>query len=363
MRREELLNILKLASPALLSDNEVVLPILKSFWFNGTHVIASNDVIATCLSVNVTEKAIVPGKKLTSFLSVCNTKKVKFSTSKKGDLIISCGSSKLRLSSLPKEDWPFEFPDIEQAVSLTVGESFFRAIEMCSSQSPDTGLGSWIGGIILTFGTSLGVYGVGRGRSTISHFDVKDLKSRSKKLLPILRKKTKKISVPSSFCKAAIPMSKEFGTKAVLHISDDSVVLDWGDGVNVIAGKLINVEMPDVVNRFNEIVSEKLDFTPITEDLTAALKRANAIGDEGTCSITTDKTGLLFFRTKSKKDGALLKDSVGFKEDKGTPDIDAKIAADLIVKELDKCGEIAFGRDTTVMKSASGDFIYVIANR
>jgi DNA polymerase III sliding clamp (beta) subunit (PCNA family) len=361
MKREELLNTLKLASPALLSDSEVVLPILKSFWFNGTHVIASNDVIATCLSVKASEKVIVPGKKLTGFLSACNTKGVKLATSKKGNLIVRCGSSKLSLSSLPDEDWPFEFPDIEQAVSLTVGESFFTAIEMCSSQTPDTGLGSWIGGIILTFGASLGVYGVGRGRSTISHFDVQDLKSKSRKLLPVLRKKTKKISIPSSFCKAALPMSKEFGMSAVLHITEDSVVLDWGDGINVIAGKLINVEMPDVVGKFNEIISEELDFIPITEDLAAALKRSSTIGDEGTCHITFEEAGLLF-HTKTK-DGASLKDLVDFKESKYTPNVDTKVAADLIVKQLEKCEEIAFGNNTTVMRDKSGDFIYVVANR
>ena len=360
MKREELLNTLKLAAPALLSDNEVVLPILKSFWFTGTHVIASNDVIATCLSVNASEKVIVPGKKLTGFLSACNTKGVKLVVSKKGNLIIRCGSSKLLLSSLSDEDWPFEFPDTEQAVSLKVGESFFTAIEMCSSQSPDTGLGSWIGGIILTFGASLGVYGVGRGRSTISHFDVKDSTSCSVQEAKKL-KKIKQISIPSSFCKAAVPMSKEFGMSAVLHISEDSVVLDWGDGANVIAGKLINVEIPDVVGKFKETISEELDFIPITEDLADALKRANTIGDEGTCNITFEETGLLF-HTKSK-DGTSLRDLVNFKENEHTPNISVKIAADLIIKQLDKCEEIFFGSNTTVMRSKSGDFIYVVANR
>ena len=361
MKREELLNTLKLTSPALLSDNEVVLPILKSFWFTGTHVIASNDVIATCLSVGASEKVIVPGKKLISFLSACNTKEAKLTTSKKGNLIVRCGSSKLLLSSLPQEDWPFEFPDIEQAVSLTIGESFFTAIEMCSSQSPDTGLGSWIGGIILTFGSSLGLYGVGRGRSTISHFDVQDLKSRSKKLLPVLKKKIKKIAIPSSFCKAAVPMSKEFGMSAKLHITEDNVVLDWSDGLNIIAGKLISVDMPDVVGKFEEITSEELDFTPITPNLAAALKRATMIGDEGTCHITFEERGLLF-RTKAK-DGSSLKDLVDFKESEDVPNIDVKVAADLIIKQLDKCEEIAFGSNTTVMRSKSGDFTYVVANR
>ncbi len=357
MKRQELLETLKLASPALLSDSEVVLPILKSFWFTGTHVIASNDVIATCLSINASEKVIIPGKKLINFLSACNTNGVKLATSKKGNLIVRCGSSKLSLSSLPQEDWPFEFPDIEQSVSLTIGESFFTAIEMCSSQSPDTGLGSWIGGIILTFGSSLGVYGVGRGRSTISHFDIQDLKSSSKRLLPGI----KQISIPSSFCKAAVPMSKKFGMSAILHITEDNVVLDWDDGINTIVGKLISVEMPNVVGKFEEIITEELNFTPITKDLAAALKRANTIGDEGTCHITSEGVGLLF-RTKSK-DGASLKDLVDFRENENMPDVNAKVAADLIVKQFDKCEEIAFDSNATVMRSKSGDFTYVVANR
>ncbi len=358
MKRVDLLNTIKLASPALLSDNEVVLPVLKSFRFTGTHVIASNDVIAACLSVATSETAIVPGKKLINFLSACNTNRVKLATSKKGNLTVRCGSSKLLLSSLPQEDWPFEFPDIEKAVSLTVGESFFTAIEVCSSQSPDTGLGSWIGGIILTFGNSLGIYGVGRGRATISHFDVKD--ANRKKLSKDLNK-IKQIIVPSSFCKAAIPMSKEFGTLAVLHITDDSIVLDWGDGLNIITGKLISVDMPDIVGKFKEITSEDLDFTPITPNLTAALKRANMIGDEGTCTITSEEGGLLF-RAKSK-DGSSLKELVDFTENQDTPNINVKVAADLIIKQLDDCEEIAFGSNATVMRSKSGDFVYVVANR
>lgn len=354
MKRTELLSTLKLASPALLRDSEVVLPVLKSFKFTNTHVIASNDVISTCLFVGTTEKVIVPGKKLINFLSACNTKETKLAKSKKGNLIVRCGSSKLLLSSLPEEDWPSEFPDIEQSVSLTVGENFFLAIEICSSQSPDTGLGNWIGGIVLTFGSSLGVYGLGRGRATISHFDVQDVKLKKSQ-------KIKKISVPSSFCKAAIPMSKEFGTSAILHVTEDSVVLDWDNGVNVIAGKLISIDMPDVVGKFKEMVSGKLDFIPLTDDLADALKRATTIGDNGTCHITLEEDGLRL-RTRSE-DGASLGDLVPFKKNKDMPNVDVDVAADLIVKKLENCVEIAFDRNATIMRSKSGEFIYVVANR
>ena len=202
----------------------------------------------------------------------------------------------------------------------------------------------------------LGVFGVGRGRATISHFDVRGVKE-SKKL-----KKMKQITIPSSFCKAAIPMSKEFGTAAVLRITEDNIVLDWDDGLNIIASKLISVDMPDIVGKFKEIIAEDIDPLPITTNLTAALKRANMIGDEGTCNITTDADGGLLFHAKSK-DGSSLKDLVDFTENQDLPVINIKVAADLIIKQLDNCEEIAFGSSTVVMRSKSGDFIYAVANR
>ena len=73
MKRDELLTTLRLASPALLNDTEEVLPILKSLKFTGSHVIASNDVIAVCLGVPVREVGTVLGKKLINFLSACSS--------------------------------------------------------------------------------------------------------------------------------------------------------------------------------------------------------------------------------------------------------------------------------------------------
>ena len=352
MKRTDLLNVLKLASPALLSDSEVVLPVLKSFKFTKDHVIASNDVIAVCLAAGELQEAIVPGKKLVSFLSACKTTGVKLSSSTRGNLIVRCGSSKLSLSSMSEEDWPFEFPDIEQADSYEVDEKFFTAIEVCSAQSPDTGLGSWMGGIIFTIGNALRMYGVGRGRATISHCKVRGIKSD----------KLKKISVPSSFCKAAIPMSKEFGTTAALHVTEDNIILDWGEGENVLSAKLISAEPPDIIKTFRQTSNnESLQFIPIEDKLVEALKRAATIGEEGTCHVTLQDNGLSF-KAKSN-DGALLNDTVALGGDDGISNIDAKVAAELVAKQLDNCAEIAFGEDATVMKSESGEFVYVVANR
>lgn len=354
MKREDLLQTLKLAAPALLSDSEVVLPILRSLKFTGSHVMASNDVAAVCLAVPVTTSGIVAGKKLISFLSACNSKSVKFTRTKKGNLTVKCASSKLLLSCHADEEWPFEFPDIEQAESLTVGETFFDAIELCASQSPDTGIGGWQGGITLAIGEALCVYGVGKSRATISFCRVEGTLPK--------RKTTKRVVVPSSFCKIAAAVAKECDGEATLHITDDSVVVEWGDGQNIVATKLMDLEMPDIIDRFNGIMEPIKSFMLINESLSFALKRAAMIGDKGTCYVTSEGTNL-HLRARSDS-GVVLNDVVKFsKYENVPPKVDCYVAADLICTRLDWCTEVYFGKEVSVLRSESGAFIYIVANR
>ncbi len=353
MNRTDLLKTLKLAAPALLSDSEVVLPILKSFLFNGTHVIASNDVIAVCLATEVTSEGIVPGKKIISFLSACRTKETQVGLTKQNNFLVKCGSSRLSLPVTPTDEWPFEFPDVDDSVSFEVNEKFFNAIDLCSAQSPDTGLGSWSGGILFVLGNFLTIYGIGRGLSTVSHCKVKGLKTKNDRI--------KRVSVPSSFCKAAIPMAREFGSEAMLHINEDSIVLDWEDGQNILSSKLVNLEMPDVVGKFRSVVNDSLFFMSITSEFVEAIQRAATIGDKGSCHISTDAQGL---RLKARsEDGATLNDLIKIDEKIDTGEINSAVAPSLLNRNFDNCQEIAFGENEVVMKSELGDFIYVAANQ
>ena len=354
MNREELLKTLRLAAPALLSDSDAVLPILKSVKFTGSHVIASNDVIAICLAIPVTEEGIVPGRKLISFLSACNSKNAKVTKSKKGNLLVKCASAQLRLSVQPEDEWPFDFPDIEQAETMPVNEAFFEALERCSAQSPDTGLGSWAGGIIFLIGTVFGVYGTGQSRATIAYCRVEGIKSRKKET-------DLRVVVPSSFCKAAVTIARTLGTEAVLHVTEDSAVLDWDEGENVISTKLIQVDMPDVVGRFLGATKDAGgDAILIKPALADALQRAVVIGDLGTCRVTHEEDGL---RLRARGSGAVLNELVKFTKDEVVPDVDQLIAAGLICKWLNECTEISFGEKATVLRSESGLFTYVVATR
>lgn len=352
MKRTDLLQTLKLTAPALLSDNDAVLPILKSLKFTGTHVIASNDVIAACLAVPVEEAGIVPGRKLISFLGACSSKTVKVSRGRKGSFLVKCGSAQLRLSTDEEEDWPFEFPDVEQSIATPVNEHFFSALAQCSAQSPDTGLGGWQGGIILVFDTVLGVYGIGRSRSTISYCRVEGIKPDGKT--------TRQVVVPSSFCKLAVAVADVVGKEAVLHTTEEAAVLEWGEGENVVATKLIDVDMPDVAARFSRVAKKTKDFMPITDQLRAALRRAAMIGDGGDCRIGSEEAGL---RLQARGSGASLNELVTKGITEESPYVDSLVAADLISRRLDECTEIAFGENGTVMTSESGHFVYVVANR
>lgn len=350
MERSELLKTLKLAAPALLSESEVVLPILKSFKFQNGQVIASNDVIAVSLSADIGLEGIVAGKKLLTFLSNCNTKEVKFTATNKGNIVAKAGSSKLTLSSEPMEDWPFEFPDIEGSVTKRVKEDFFIGLDMCSSQSPDTGIGGWMGSIILNFDETLEIYGIGRGRSTISFCRVPSVKPS---------KNSRRLVLPSSFCKATVAMSNSFGGNAKLHITSKGVVVEWGDAENIIAGKYVNVDTPNVEDTFNSVAEGKHRFMLISDKMKESFRRASALSDKGTISVINCEEGLLL--EAGSGSGSVLKEILPLKKE--APKIDAEVAADLIVKRLDDCSRIAFTDSAAIMKNKEGTFVYLCANR
>lgn len=350
MERTEILNTLKLAAPALLPDSEVVLPILKNFKFAGGQVITSNDVIAVCLAADIGVEGTVPGKKLLTFLSSCNTKDAGFSSTKKGNMVVKCGKSRLTLTP-EDDDWPFEFPDIDAKGTVTyrTKEGFFEALDMCSSLSPDTGTANWSGGIMLEFGKALEVFGVGKGRVTISYYRVDEMTS----------KKKRSEMLTSSFCKAAVAMSKTFGTKAKLHINKEASIIEWGDGENIIAGKFVNAETPDIPGRFGEVVSQKMTYIGITDTIKEVFKRAAAISDKGSCIVYVED-GQLRLKAKSDVGASLLevlKDSTKMK------DLNVDVAADLVVKHLGDCEQIAFSEDATVLRTKDERFVYVAANR
>lgn len=348
MKRAELLQTLRLCLPALLNENEAVLPVLKNLNFSGENVMASNDVLTISLAAKIEEAGIVPGRKLISFLGACGAKDANISKSPKGKFIVKCGAAKLQLTTTPEDEWPFEMPDTEKAKKVSVGEDFFKAIQLCSSQSPDTGLGGWQGGIIFALSdASLDVYGIGRSRATILYHSVQhDTKVKNEKML----------IAPASFCKAAAGIADVLGKKGKFYMAEDSATIKWKGGV--ITTKLIDVDMPDVRSRFKSIAEDNNKFIPITDELVASFKRAAMIGEEGTSHIESEKDGL---RIKAKSSG------VGFSEliklEKKSKGINQTIAAELISRQFSECNKIAFGETGTVMTSENGKFIYVVANR
>ena len=351
MKRTELLQTLKLAVPALLPESELVLPVLKSFRFTGGTVSAFNDVIAVNLETGLDVEAIIPGRKLATFLSSCKTKEVKFSKTNKGNVIARCGSSKLTLAADAHEDWPFEFPDIEEALAYDLNEGFFKALELCSSQTPDTGGASWVGGITFVFAKEMTLYGLGKGRSTISQHKVHDLAPGPAK--------TEKMIVPSSFCKTAVAIAKVHGYEAELHVVKEGLVITWDEGRQNIFGKEIPKGGPDIIGRFNDILSDVHNPIEITDPMRDAFKRAAALGKEGTCEVQDTEAGL---QIKARAGGdAVLNETV--KLDKDTVSIDVLVAADLISKRMPQCAVISFTDSATILQSESRDFVYLVANR
>jgi len=347
MNKLELLNILKLAKPAL-ADKEVV-PIFTHFCFENDVVFAYNDIMGVLFPLESGIEAAVHGDTLMGVLE--NTKGDEIEMVQKGNgIVIKRGKQKqTELVTLPKDDFIFNEPDTKKAISLAYDAALSKAFDLCvRTASTDT--------------ASTAMMGVTLSLDEESFMYSTDMKTISRHA--ILSGETHKPSehiLPTDFVKTLAKMFETMGEEVTLLLTDEFAMGEFESGA-FLFGRL---HESDQDLDFAALIDESMDESELAEaydipvDLESELKIAQAV-------IKNDKD--TFTNLSIKKNAIVLGASANSGDTGGTlklkgkhSDIEICVDTELVIRAISMCDKMVINE--TCVSTLKGDgFFHMIAN-
>ena len=347
--RRELLELLNFSSASLAPESSQAAPAFSSFYFDGERIIAHDDVTATCLPFKTEFHGVVPGHPLLKLLKNSVGEKVEFRLPDGGHGVVSivCGSSKL---SLPFEgEYVFEFPHLFGDIIKELKQDFVDALELCSRIVADSGLSTWLGGVVFDFQEQLTIYSVGSSRNSICVHELDGYGSN----------KRQRIILPVAFCKLALGAVKRFGIEGCkLAVKDQYATIYFSNDAAVLGRAISGDKLPDLAARIDESLEDAGELVPIGLSLQDAFNRAASMWDpEGDCLLTiTD--GVL--KLRAKVGPGQLNEAVKLKGNH--KNISVKTNPKLIARMLDSCDSFQV-LDRCVVMTNPQSFTYLVANK
>lgn len=226
MDRAVLVDKLKLVAPAVAGNDTV--PALAHYWFTGDKLMAYDDRIAISVPLETEWQAAVPSSIL-AFLTLSRHKAVEFSLS--DDLLYAkTGTSKVKLGTLPPEQFLFEMPGAASGAALGVDvKALVMSLEECLCSISHDSMDPQRLGVTLMMGEDKELHLFTTNSSTLTH-------SR----LPLKTKATFKgaVILSEQFCGELIRLSKAMPLKkCALEIHNDYALFTTPDAI--LFGKLL----------------------------------------------------------------------------------------------------------------------------
>jgi len=148
MDRADLLSTLKRVAGAI--SNKTFLPILTHLCFDGSCVIAYDDVVALRAPCTLDFEGCIVGDRLLAILSSSRASSVEC-IAEKSEVVLKLGRTKARFAFLPQSEFPFT-PPSKKGIKLVVDEKLQRAFKIAScSAGRDSAFPSRLG-ITCVFG-------------------------------------------------------------------------------------------------------------------------------------------------------------------------------------------------------------------
>lgn len=372
--RQILVNVLKLAAPALASEKNQVRE-LYHFWFDGDYLSAFNDILGIRIGFKTEFKGGVNGDHLIGVLENSRSRNIRLDE-EDGNLMIKTGAAIIKLALLPVEDllWRPVIPT-ENGYPLT--KELLSAVDMC----------------LLSVGKAKVLTPEQRGVTLIQNSTSLDCFSTDAVSLSWVKvdnntplMEDERCIIPTPFCEqlknlGPVGAAMSFETNAVYC---DSVILvgevtapnvrsndpEFKTQVTAKAllfSKLVEDEDPiDFMSHVNRYLKGKGNFT-VPPMMKLSIDRAMVVLAESQPVQlrigTEDNDNWIFIFAEAEDMHGEVDDAIKLegKED-NHPDIKVKVDAGVLKRGLDSCRQMMITEDCVVMRGAEG-FVYVVATK
>lgn len=360
--REELLAKLNIASLAVHSQDFI--PILAHFCFDGKYVTAYDDVIAIripcgsnfacALEADTILKLLnkVPSEEITLAFT---PEKIMFFRAKSGGT-----GTRVRLPFIDEENFIFKFPNLKAAsgakLSDAVAEQFFTGIQCCLTSIGDSSHHPAAMGITLDYDNEEGLlYLYSTNDKSISRYEVKKW--------PLME--IRKIILPTSFCKAILKASEEYGCEEVkIYVGKGYAIVTFAGSCRMYC-KLVNNKDP---LDFEDIIRKHLprsyaeESKPIPDELIDVFDRSLIILSPNLNKFVKVVVSMKKLTITAESKLGRMKDTAHFRKSWGREEISYYIDTNLVLDAL-KGSDLYKMHITDLVTIFIGeDYLHLIAN-
>ncbi len=265
LNRASLLSDLSLVRPAV--SNQAFVPSLTHFLFTGYGVVGYNDISAIEVKADLDLNCCVPADLLIKSLNSLSGEKVAIDEGE-GFIVISSGRSKVKIPTLPAEDFPFLIPHHEYKRGIEIDAGILSGIEKCllGVGTDPTHVAQM--GVTLEPGKSAVLYSTDN-RSMSRYITESDIN------LP----GDSPVVLPTFFCSQLLQLSKSFkGEEITLYFLSGSVSASIGDQAFLYTKLISDLEPLDFATIIRKhLNAEEFDKHPIPSGLDDAVSRAELI--------------------------------------------------------------------------------------
>jgi DNA polymerase III sliding clamp (beta) subunit (PCNA family) len=351
MDRKTFVDILALVKPALATTE--MIPVMKHYWFTGTHIMAFNDQIAISVVCETEFQGAVPDS-IYDVVKTWTAAELEMSEPRPGELKIKAGRSVLTLPIIPPDAFVFEMPAKGKKPLLVNKDNFCARIQNCMrSLSTDTSIPDQLGVTLLVDGEYIDFFSTDSKSLSNGYLKLDDKPSFDRAIL----------SKP--FCEQLLVLKNR--ENVGLEVYDDRVLMT-SDDVQLF-GRLVYVEKPldyqKVLKRGmpddwkDQLFDMSKDKTFNREDFVSIIERACIITESKITPTSTTfqvKDGILHLSSQS--DRGEIYDDIDMD---GHPNVNVRCDPKLIKAGLPDFDEILITSKCLIM--ARKDMVYLIATR
>lgn len=305
IRRTDLLEALDIAEMSIAPGS--MIPIMRHFWFTGTHIVTYDDRTGVSLPFPSDFKGAVPSV-LLDIVKNSKAREIKIGVPENGHLPVTMGRTKASFPFMMQDSFVFDMPkfkikplDAEQDKKSKVAErALIAGIEDClycideKSPTPDHM------GVTLDPGGML--YATNSRVLAAVRVPVSDLQTN----LP-----SRPIILSAPFCRQFVKLGKDQDHRFRIKFTDDSVVVRTGTNI-MLFGRLLRSDRPIAFAEFVIRAAPNFDDAHLhvlpTDKYALLIERAHVIADSARAPAKTHVTiseGRATFETKSDERGVV----------------------------------------------------------
>lgn len=352
--REAILKAAQLVRPAVASQAYV--PSLTHIWFSGDWLTAYNDVTAIAVKGPDLElECCVPGDMLIKTLNGFTASEIAVQENvKEGSLLLTSGRAKLKLHTLPGNDFPFEWPD-GNATKINLDDKILKGIERCLiSVGSDPTHPSQMGVTLATDDDGQAVL------YSTDNFTISRYAAKTSIKLPA----DTPIILPTFFCEQLVLLSKQFDEDVTLRVLPGCVVAVIGKSAQLFTKMVDDLEAVDfekMITRYFKLAAVKKAQQRIPDGFEPALSRALLVLSNNADKVTKVTATEDALKLATTSDLGDANDSLAF-DGSDAPENPFFMDPGLVARASKVCSFITLMDKVLVLSNEDASFVHMIAH-